>query len=137
MEKAKTIAVNVVVTAIVAIIFIWGNTWYRQWSQFKRGEAAHTRGDSVAAIAGYEAAIHMYTPGSRLVERSAEKLWGIGELQEKRGDGELALVAYRALRSSFYSTWGLTSPGKWWIARCDAKIARLVKLQEEAGAQKP
>ncbi|GFE57002.1 tol-pal system YbgF family protein [Geobacter sp. AOG1] len=136
MEKAKTIAVNVVVTAIIAIILIWGNTWYRQWSQFNRGEASLAKGDYVAAIAGYEAAIHMYTPGSPLIERSAEKLWGIGEMQEKKGDRELALVAYRALRSSFYATWGLTSPGKGWIARCDEKIAWLVKLQGEAGPQK-
>ncbi|RII28539.1 MAG: hypothetical protein CXR31_01270 [Geobacter sp.] len=136
MEKAKTIAVNIAVTALIAIILIWGNTWYRQWSQFNQGEAALSRGDYVAAIAGYEAAIHMYTPGSSMVERSAGKLWEIGELQEQRGDRELALVAYRALRSSFYATWGLTSPGKGWIARCDEKIARLVKLQGEAGVQK-
>ncbi|MBT0651758.1 tetratricopeptide repeat protein [Geomobilimonas luticola] len=136
MDKAKTIAVNVVVTAIIAIILIWGNSWYRQWSQFNRGEAALAKGDFVAAIAGYEAAIHMYTPGSPLVERTAEKLWGIAEEREENGDRQLALVAYRALRSSFYSTWGLTRPGTWWIARCDAKIAQLVKLQGEAGAQK-
>ena len=135
MEKAKTIAVNIGVTALIAIILIWGTTWYRQWSQFNRGEAALSRGDYVAAIAGYEAAIHMYTPGSSLVERSAEKLWDIGEMREKQGDRELALVAYRALRSSFYAAWGLTSPGKGWIARCDEKIARLVKLQGEPGAQ--
>lgn len=137
MDKAKTIAVNIAVTAFIAIILIWGNTWYRQWSQFNRGEAALAKGDFVAAIAGYEAAIHMYTPGSPQVGRTAEKLWGIAEEREKNGDRELALVAYRALRSSFYSTWGLTRPGQRWIARCDAKIARLVKLQGEAGAQKP
>ena len=130
MEKAKTIAVNIAVTALIAIILIWGNTWYRQWSQFNRGEAALSRGDYVAAIAGYEAAIHMYSPGSHMVERSAGKLWEIGEMHEQRGDRELALVAYRALRSSFYAAWGLTSPGKGWIARCDEKIARLVKLEE-------
>lgn len=136
MDKAKTIAVNVAVTAIIALILIGGNTWYRQWSQFNRGEGAFARGDYVAAIAGYEAAIHMYTPGSSMVERSATKLWEIGELQEAKGDREMALVAYRALRSSFYAAWGMTSPGKMWIARCDAKIARLLTLHGEAEPQK-
>jgi len=131
MEKAKTIAVNVVVTAIIAIILIWGNTLYRQWSQFNRGEAALSQGDYIAAVSGFEAAIHMYTPGGPWVERSAEKLWRVGEMLEQEGDRGRALVAYRALRSSFYSAWGLAKPGKGWIARCDEKIAQLVKPQKQ------
>ena len=130
MEKVKTIAVNGLVIAVVAIVLVWGNTWQRQRTQFQRGEGALAAGNYIAAIAGYESAIHMYTPGSSTVERSAEQLWAIGEAFERGGDTTRALVAYRSLRSSFYAVRGINSPGKEWIARCDGKIALLVKLQK-------
>src|SRR6266545_833841 len=129
MEKAKTIAVNAIIVAVISILLIWGNTWHRQRTQFTRGEAALASRDYIGAIAAYEAAIHMYTPGSSTVYRAAERLWSIGEDLERAGDPDRALVAYRSLRSSFYATWGLTRPGKEWISRCDEKIASLVQSQ--------
>jgi tetratricopeptide (TPR) repeat protein len=129
MEKVKTIAVNGLVIAVAAVVLVWGNTWQRQRTQFQRGEAALAAGNYIAAIAGYESAIHMYTPGSSTVERSAEQLWALGEAFERKGDSTRALVAYRSLRSSFYAVRGLNTPGKEWIARCDDKIAALVKAQ--------
>jgi hypothetical protein len=130
MEKAKTIAVNIIVIALLSILLIWGNTWYRQWRQFNKGEDALAGNDVITAIAGYESAIHMYTPFSPLVERSAAKLWEIAQRCETGGDPERALIACRSLRSSFYAARGLYQPGREWIARCDAKIAELVKLEE-------
>jgi hypothetical protein len=130
MEKAKTIAVNIAVIALFIVILIWGNTWYRQWTQFNKGEEALAGNDVIAAIAGYESAIHMYTPLSPLVERSAAKLWEIVQKCESGGDQERALIACRSLRSSFYSTRGFYQPGREWIVRCDAKIEELVRLQQ-------
>jgi hypothetical protein len=127
MEKAKTIAVNVAVIAVISIFLFWGNTLYRQHVQFHKGEKALAAGNPIAAIAGYESAIHMYTPGSGLVDRAAEKLWAIGEEAERRGDIPKALNAYRALRSSFYAVRGLNAPGAQWISRCDGKIDQLLK----------
>ena len=109
--------------------FIWAVTWQRQTAQFRRGEAALAAGDSMLAIAGYESAIHMYTPGSSTVRQAAERLWSMAEGFEKSGDSTRALLAYRSLRSSFYAVQGLNKPGKDWIARCDERIAVLVKNQ--------
>jgi len=128
MEKAKTISINIAVIAIIAIILLWGNTLYRQHVQFGKGEKALAAGDQIAAIAGYESAIHMYTPGSSLVNRAAENLWAIGQEAEQRGDIERALIAYRSLRSSFYAIRGLTSPGTEWIRRCEEKINQLLQI---------
>jgi hypothetical protein len=131
MEKAKTIAVNLSVIALLSVLLIWGNTWHRQWRQFNRGEQALQGGNVIAAIAGYESAIHMYTPLSPLVERSAERLWEIARRCEAKGDSKGALIACRSLRSSFYAAAGLYQPGKEWIACCDAKIAQLLKTREK------
>ena len=122
MGKERTIAVNVTVIAIICVALIWGNTYWRQRTQFQKGEAALAGKDFISAIAGYESAIHMYTPGSKLVERSAERIWKIGEGFERAGDAERALIAYRSIRSSFYAVRGFSAPGAEWIARCDANI---------------
>ena len=84
-------------------------------------------GNPIQAIAGFESAIHMYLPFHPLVEVSARRIWSIGVELERRGETEKALVAYRALRSAFYSTHAIFKPGTDWIARCDARIAVLAK----------
>ena len=126
-EQTKTITVNVVAVAIISLLLFWGTTQYRQWYQFQTGEKALAAGDYIHAIAGYESALHMYTPLSPMVGKSAAQLWNIGETLEQRGEIDRALLAYRALRSSFYSVHGLYRPGLAWIARCDEKIKQLAK----------
>jgi tetratricopeptide (TPR) repeat protein len=98
--------------------------------QFNKGEAAEKGRNFPAAIAGYESAIHMYTPGSSLIEKSAQRLWNIGQVLEQQGDFPRALIAYRSLRSSFYSIAWIYTPGQEWIERCDARIAALVQIRQ-------
>lgn len=129
IERTKTIIANVTVVAVVIVALIWGDSWYRQRTLFLRGEADLSAGKAMAAIADYEAAIHMYTPASTLVEESAQRLWGLGESFEQAGDTARALIAYRALRSSFYAVRWFLQPGKEWIARCDGKIAEILQRQ--------
>lgn len=130
MEKVKTVAANAAVISVICIALIWGNVLYRQHVQFEIGEKAFKGADFPAAVAGYEAAIHLYTPGSSVVRKSAEKLWQIAQSTEGSGDFSRALIAYRALRSSFYAITWIYTPGKEWIARCDARIAALVQIQQ-------
>jgi hypothetical protein len=132
LDRTKTILVNSVFIAIVSILLFAGATQFRQWSQYHRGEQALAARDHINAIAGFESAIHMYTPFNPLVERSAKKLWNIGLELEKSGESEKALIAYRALRSAFYSTHGLTRPGMNWIALCDEKIKLLARPVQPA-----
>lgn len=129
IERTKTIIANVTVVAVIAVLLLWGDSWYRQRTLFLRGEADLAAGRAMAAIADYEAALHMYTPGSGLVDASAQRLWSMGESFEQAGDADRALIAYRALRSSFYAVRWFFQPGKAWIARCDAKIAEILQRQ--------
>jgi len=73
----------------------------------------------------------MYIPFNSTIEKSAERLWEMTEANEKQGDIQRALIACRALRSSFYSAAWLTVPGQKWIERCDKKIATLVPMLRE------
>ena len=122
---ANKILLHIFLISAVIVILFWGNTLFRQHSQFSRGEKAQAQGDTIAAISGYASAVHMYTPGSSLVNTAATRLWVLGESLEQAGDRERALIAYRSLRSACYAIRGLTNPGTEWIARCDGKLAKL------------
>jgi tetratricopeptide (TPR) repeat protein len=130
-DRIKEILVNTVVIALICLLFFFAGTWWRMQAQFALGEAAVKRGDFAGAVAGFESAIHMYIPFNSTIEKSAQQLWNIGEGNERLGDIGRALIAYRALRSSFYADRWLVTPGLDWIERCDKKIAALVPLLKE------
>lgn len=130
-EQIKSILVNTVAITVLCLLLFLAGTWWRMQSQFNLGEAAFNRGDFTGAVAGYESALHMYIPYHPTIEKAAQKLWNLAESNERLGDVNRALIAYRALRSSFYADRWLVTPGLDWIERCDRKIAALVPLQKE------
>jgi len=130
-ERVKSILANGAVIVVLCLLLFSAGTWWRMLTQFALGEEAFRRGDFTAAVAGYESAIHMYIPFHPVIDQAARQLWSIAEINERQGDVNRALIAYRALRSSFYAVKWLTTPGQEWIARCDRKIKTLVPLQRE------
>jgi hypothetical protein len=130
-ERISAIVINTATIILICLLLFFAGTCWRLHDQFALGEEAFRRGDFIAAVAGYESAIHMYIPFSPTVEKSARQLWTIGETSERKGDIARALIAYRALRSSFYADRWLVTPGQEWIARCDTRIAALVPLQKD------
>jgi len=127
----KSIVVNGLVILLLCLLLFIASTWWRLNSQFAIGEEAFHKGNFSGAVAGYESAMHMYIPFNKKIWLAAEKLFEIAESNEKQGDVDRALIAYRALRSSLYGDRWLMTPGKEWIARCDTRIAALVPLQKE------
>jgi len=130
-EQVKSIIANGAVIILISLLIFLAGTWWRMSSQFTQGEAAFRRGDFTVAVAGYESALHMYIPFHPTIEKAAEKLWQIGETCERLGDIDRALIAFRALRSSFYADHWLATPGTAWIERCDQKISALIPRQHE------
>jgi len=130
-EQVKNSMANGIVITMVGLLMVLGSVWWRMNSQFSQGEAAFSRGDFPGAVAGFESALHMYIPYHPIIEKAAERLWQIGETNERQGDINRALIAYRALRSSFYADHWLVTPGANWIEKCDKKIAALIPLLHE------
>ncbi|HEY3308040.1 MAG TPA: tetratricopeptide repeat protein [Desulfuromonadaceae bacterium] len=130
-ERLRIILINAAVIVVLCLLLFIAGTWWRMETQFTLGEEAFRRGDFTGAVAGYESAIHMYIPFHPTIEQAARQLWIIAELNERQGDLNRALIAYRAIRSSFYSATWLATPGKSWIGRCDAKIASLAPFLRE------
>lgn len=130
-RQAKNILANSIVITFASLLIFFASTLWRMNSQFSQGEAALLRGDFAGSVAGFESALHMYIPFHPTIEKAARQLWQIGENNEKLGDINRALIAYRSLRSSFYADHWLVTPGQDWISRCDKKIAALIPLQRE------
>ena len=106
------------------------SVYQRQQQQYRAGVAGEQQGDFMVALTGYESAIRMYLPFSDTVRHSAERIWALGQAAEQRREIELALIAYRSLRSAFYAVAWLQQPGQDWIDRCDTKIAALAPLRK-------
>ena len=130
-DQVKNILANGTVIILISLLLLLGGTWWRMNSQINLGEAALRKGDFPGAVAGFESALHMYIPWNSTIQMAAERLWQIGETNERLGDVNRALIAYRSLRSSFYADHWLVTPGQAWIAKCDKKISALVPLQHE------
>lgn len=130
-EQVRSIGANGIVIVLTSLLMFGASTLWRLNSQFNQGEAALRKGDFAGAVAGFESALHMYIPYHPTIEKAAERLWQIGEANERLGDIDRALIAYRSLRSSFYADHWLATPGKTWISKCDQKIAKLIPLHHE------
>ena len=119
------------------LVLVGGRSFHLQRSHFMAAEKYYTEANWKLAIREYDTAMHFYTPWSSYIEKSAKKLWQIGEMFEKQGRLDWANIAYSSIRSSFYSSRSLYTPGKLWINKCDEKIADLnVKMLIKEGALK-
>ena len=122
----------------IFFVIIGMKVFYLQRSHFILAEKYYKEANWKLAIREYDNAMHFYTPLSPYIQKSAEKLWQIGEMFEKQGRLDWANIAYGSIRSSFYASRSLYTPRKDWIKKCDDKIADLnVKILIKEGSIKP
>lgn len=110
---------------LLFLILVWARAFYGSRESFFKGEALFKEGQTIRAITFFDRSIHWYTPFNPYVERSARRLWEIGEKAQREGDGKLALIAFETIRSGFYGASHIVVPGKDWIAKVDAKLLEL------------
>lgn len=110
----------------VAVVVVLLRILFGGWSECRRG-ADELAGDRpYQAAIHYERAIRWYVPGSPYVGRAADALWDLGQASEDAGDADLALFAYRGLRSGAYATRSFYQPLPRRIAAADEHIAELM-----------
>lgn len=134
-DEMRQTTIAVVVTVVGVLLMFWGETYRRQTTYFAEGERLVEAGNYRQAISSFESALHMYTPGSGSIEKAKDRLLDIARKYENEGDLDMALIAYRTLRSSFYATRSFYTPYKNVITDCDLRIEDLVRRQQEALAQ--
>jgi hypothetical protein len=134
----KKYLVKGLIACILFIVLVWGKVVYMQRSHFLKAEEYYKAADWKLAIREYDDVMHAYSPWSPYIDKSADRLWDIGKMFEKGDKPDWALDAFSAIRSSFYASRSLFTPGKDWIARCENEIADLdVKMLIGEGNLKP
>ena len=114
------------------IVFLKVNFHAR--NECQKGQYALQKKHFKQAITHFNRAIHWYSPGSKAVKNSIQALWKIGTQAEKRGNYDLALQAFRELRSSLYSARSFYTPHSEWIKRCDEQIATIIARKKGTGS---
>jgi hypothetical protein len=130
-------AIKGAVGLLLVSLIIWGKAFYLQYDHYRTAEQYHADSQWKLAIREYGLAMHMYTPWSPYVEKAAQRLWQIGETHEKEGRPDWAIIAYSTLRSSLHASRSFYTPGKEWIEKCNARIARLSAGSAQSGEQEP
>jgi len=108
---------------------VWARAFYGSAEAYRRGEESLRQERVMEAITYFDRAIHWYTPLNPYVERSAQRLWNLGEDSERKGELTVALAALTSLKSGFVSADGLFTPGLEWIRRCEERIQALSKTK--------
>jgi hypothetical protein len=112
----------IVIVILIFFVIVWARALYGSRENFIRGETFLKEGQTIRAVTFFDRSIHWYTPLNPYVQKSAERLWVIGQRAEQAGDSKLALIAFSAIRSGFYGASHLVTPGKEWIKKVDAKL---------------
>ena len=127
--KALRILRTAVLMVVVFLAMVWLRAFYGSMKAYEEGEKHFEQNQTVQAITFFDRSIHWYTPYNPYVEKSAEKLWEIGERGQRDGDIRLALIAFRAIRGGFYSARSFYTPGENWIRMSEQKIHELEEIE--------
>jgi len=100
-------------------------------SELRTADDFRSHGDLEAALVHYRRAARWYAPGSPYHGEALQKLGAMGAQAEQRGDKELALSAYRAVRSAIMSTRSFYIPERARLRAADERIASLMAEQPQ------
>ncbi len=114
--------------AVLLLFVLWGRVFYGSMQDYKTAETLLKENQTIRAITYFDRSLHWYAPLNPYVERSAKRLWEIGERAEQEKDPRMALIAYESIRNGFYGASHVFRPGKDWIQRAESKIRFLSSL---------
>lgn len=129
-DKALRILRAIVLVVIVFLAMVWMRAFYGSMKAYEEGEKYLEMDQFVEAITFFDRSIHWYTPYNPYVQKSAQRLWEIGERSRRNGDIKLALIALRAIRGGFYSARSFYTPGGNWIRMSEQKIYELEEMEK-------
>lgn len=98
-------------------------------SELERGQALQASGDLEAAVVHYRRAARWYAPASPYHVRALTRLAAIGAQAEAKGDVQLALGAYRAIRGAIMAARSWYIPERDRLRAADERIATLMAAQ--------
>jgi hypothetical protein len=123
MSKSLVIKALLILAVLLAMVAI--RVFYLQRSHYAEAEKHYAADDLKIAVREYGTTMRLHFPVSPYTTKSAERLWLLGAEFERQGELLRAQAAYSTLRSSFYATRSLYTPGKDWIKKCEERLASI------------
>ena len=111
--------------AVLLLLILWVRVFYGSMQDYKTGETLLRENQTIRAITYFDRSLHWYAPLNPYVERSAKRLWEIGEKAEKQGDNRMARIAFESIRNASYGTSHVFTPGQKWIDKAESRIKKL------------
>jgi hypothetical protein len=136
---AVALAVLVCLGAVLSRVFYDGHAAIEEGDAAqRRAEAARAAGDATRAhdeqalaITRWRRAARWYAPGAPHVARAYARLEGVARAADAAGDRDLALEAWRAVRSSALATRSFYTPYRQELETANARIAKLMAATED------
>jgi hypothetical protein len=69
----------IVIVILIFFVIVWARALYGSRENFIRGETFLKEGQTIRAVTFFDRSIHWYTPLNPYVQKSAERLWVIGQ----------------------------------------------------------
>jgi len=126
---------RIVVTLAIVGFFLTvvsARVLYSSRKEYFAGRRALAIGKTEPAVIHFRRSAHWYAPGNPYVISSLDALWHIGRSAESSDRINLALMAYRAIRSSVLGTRSFYTPHAAYLHRVNPKIAALMARQQIA-----
>ena len=124
LKSLKGVAIAAALVFVVSLI-LWLRVFYGSMKDYKTGETLLKENQTIRAITYFDRSLHWYAPLNPYMERSAKRLWEIGEKAEKEGDMRMARIAFESIRNACYGTSHVFTPGEEWIEKTESRIKKL------------
>jgi len=129
----------IVSVGLLMLLVLWVRVFYGSMQDYKTGETLLKENQTIRAVTYFDRSLHWYAPFNPYAERSAKRLWEIGEKAEKEGDRRMARIAFESIRNACYGTSHIFTPGEEWIDKAESRIRTLEgkKAREGDGQAEP
>ncbi len=124
-HRTLRVIVKAASAAVLLLLILWVRVFYGSMQDYKTGETLLRENQTIRAITYFDRSLHWYAPLNPYVERSAKRLWEIGEKAEKEGDIRMARIAFESIRNAYYGTSHVITPGQKWIDKAESRIKKL------------
>jgi len=114
---------------LILLGLLTGRVVWSSRQELTAGRAALGQGDHEAAVLHFGRSAHGYAPGNPYVTAALDELHQIGRQAEMEGNADLALAAYRAIRSSCLGTRSFYTPHADRLAEANRRLAALLAQQ--------
>lgn len=117
---------------LIGFVLLLGRVIWSSHEEVELGRAAYERGEREEAVFHLKHAAHWYLPGNPYVSEALEELRQIARQAEMEGQSELALAAYRAIRTSSLGSRSFFTPHSSQLEEANQRIAHLLARQSAA-----